>query len=483
MPDRDSPSFTLQLSQNKYLAPSDDRMDAVLTVRVGEAGATAAAGLPETAELLLVDCSSSMDWPPTKIEAARHACRVAVDSLRDGVRFGVVECTGHARLIYPPGPELAVADERTRHEAKTAAAGLIAGGGTAMSTWLELALELFRASPAAIRHAVLLTDGKNESDRTGALDAALGRCRGEFACDARGIGDDWEPRDLQRIASALRGTADAVLEDAELAGDFRRLVQRAMGRTVPDLRLRLTTMPYSRLRFVKQVFPAEVDLTAQCRPQDGRAIELPTGAWGDELREYHLCLDVAPGDLGRNEDRLLGTVALAVGNEDEGTVAVGEAHAVVAYLTDDLALSSVPDEHVARATGQAELGHAVRTGWDAFAGGDRAEAAREWGVAFRLATELGNAEILKRLGRLVDVSDDGEVSVKEGARPRDGFSLVLGSTLSALPPAVVPPRAAEPGTGGAPRQCVHCGHLVRPTANRCGHCGQPPAGDAAEVPS
>ena len=395
MPD---PSFTLQLSQNKYLAPSDDRMDVVLTVRVGEAGVPAAAP-PPTAELLLVDCSSSMDWPPTKIEAARHACRAAIGSLRDGVLFGVVECTSRARLVYPAEPPLAVAGERTRHEAKAAASGLIAGGGTAMSTWLELARELFETTPAAIRHAVLLTDGKNESDHPGALAAALDRCRGRFACDARGIGDDWEPRDLQRIASALRGSADAVLEDAELAGDFRRLVERAMGRTVPDVRLRLTTMPYSRLRFVKQVFPTEVDLTTQCRTA-GSALELPTGAWGDELREYHLCFDVETGELTRYEDRLLGTVALFAGEP------VAEQQAVVGYLTDDLALSSVPDDNVARVTGQAELGRAVRAGWEAFERDDRVGAAREWGTAVRLATELGNTEILKRLGRLLDVRDE-----------------------------------------------------------------------------
>ncbi|QKV74276.1 VWA domain-containing protein [Amycolatopsis sp. Hca4] len=461
MPD---PSFTLQLSQNKYLAPSDDRMDVVLTVRVGDAGVPAA-GPPPTAELLLVDCSSSMDWPPTKIEAARHACRAAIGSLRDGVWFGVVECTGRARLVYPSEPPLAVAGERTRHEAKAAAAELIAGGGTAMSTWLDLALDVFRKTPAAIRHAVLLTDGKNESDRAGALEAALERCRGEFACDARGIGDDWEPRDLQRIASVLRGSADAVLEDAELAGDFRRLVERAMGRTVPDLRLRLTTMPYSRLRFVKQVFPTEVELTAQCHTE-GSAIELPTGAWGDELREYHLCLDVEPGELTRYEDRLLGTVTLVAGEP------VGEQLAVVGYLTEDLALSSVPDDNVARVTGQAELGRAVRAGWDAFERDDRVTAAGEWGTAVRLATELGNAEVLKRLGRLIDVADDGTVAIKDGVRPRDGFSLVLGSTISAYTGAPVP-AAAPPVADGAPRECVHCGHKARPTAKRCGHCGEP----------
>ncbi len=459
------PSFTLQLSQNKYLAPSDDRMDVVLTVRVGEAGVPAA-GPPPTAELLLVDCSSSMDWPPTKIEAARHACRAAVGSLRDGVLFGVVECTSRARLVYPAEPPLAVASERTRHEAKAAASELIAGGGTAMSTWLDLARDVFEKTPAAIRHAVLLTDGKNESDHSGALEAALGRCRGRFACDARGIGDDWEPRDLQRIASVLRGSADAVLEDAELAGDFRRLVERAMGRTVPDVRLRLTTMPYSRLRFVKQVFPTEVELTAQCQPKEGSAIELPTGAWGEELREYHLCLDVETEELTRYEDRLLGTVTLLAGEP------VAERQAVVGYLTDDLALSSVPDDNVARVTGQAELGRAVRAGWDAFQRDDRVAAAGEWGTAVRLATELGNTEILKRLGRLVDVREDGTVAIKDGVRPRDGFSLVLGSTIStytgAAEPAAVPPEAP-----GAPRECVHCGHKARPAAKRCGHCGEP----------
>ncbi|MGW5749119.1 VWA domain-containing protein [Amycolatopsis sp. NPDC003861] len=469
MPD---PSFTLQLSQNKYLAPSDDRMDVVLTVRVGEAGVPAA-GPPATAELLLVDCSSSMDWPPTKIEAARHACRAAVGSLRDGVLFGVVECTGRARLVYPAEPPLAVADERTRHEAKAAASELIAGGGTAMSTWLDLARDLFAKTPAAIRHAVLLTDGKNESDRAGALEAALDRSKGRFACDARGIGDDWEPRDLQRIASVLRGSADAVLEDAELAGDFRRLVERAMGRTVPDVRLRLTTMPYSRLRFVKQVFPTEVELTAQCHPQEGNAIELPTGAWGDELREYHVCLDVETGELTRYEDRLLGTVTLLAGADQ----AVGEQQAVVGYLTDDLALSSVPDDNVARVTGQAELGRAVRAGWDAFEREDRVVAAREWGTAVRLATELGNAEILKRLGRLIDLRDDGTVAIKDGVRPRDGFSLVLGSTISTYTGAAEPV-AVAPEAGGAPRECVHCGHKARPTAKRCGHCGEPFAAGA-----
>ncbi|MET8849219.1 VWA domain-containing protein [Amycolatopsis sp. NPDC004625] len=468
MPDRDRPSLTLQLSQNKYLAPADGRMDVVLTVRVGEAGA-AAPEPPPTAELLLVDCSSSMDWPPTKIEAARHACRAAIGSLRDGVLFGVLECTGRARLVYPAAPPLAVAGERTRQEAKDAVSGLIAGGGTAMSTWLDLARDLFAKTPADIRHAVLLTDGRNQSDRAGALEAALGRCQGEFACDARGIGDDWDPRDLQRIASVLRGTADAVLEDAQLAGDFRRLVERAMGRTVADLRLRVTTMPYSRLRFVKQVFPTEVDLTAQCRGEGG-VLELPTGAWGEELREYHLCLGVEAGELTRYEDMLLGTVALFEGAEGPA----GPPQAVVGYLTDDLALSSVPDDHVARVTGQAELGRAVRAGWDAFERDDRAEAAREWGTAVRLATELGNEEILKRLGRLVDVRDDGGVVVKERVRPRDGFSLVLGSTISTYSGVDEPAAVAVPAeVDGAPRQCVHCGHKVRPSAKQCGHCGRP----------
>ena len=56
----------------------------------------------------------------------------------------------------------------------------------------------------------------------------------------------------------------------------------------------------------------------------------------------------------------------------------------------------------------------------------------------------------------------------------DGFSLVLGSTISTYTGAAEPAAVAVPAeAAGAPRECVHCGHKARPAAKRCGHCGEP----------
>ncbi|WP_235926455.1 vWA domain-containing protein [Actinokineospora pegani] len=472
MRDHPSLSFAVQVNQNKYLAPTDQGMHVVVTVRASRAGAPAACAPPRVAEVLLVDCSSSMDWPPTKIDAARHACRVAIDTLRDGALFGVVEGTGAAKLVYPAGPGLAVADARTRREAKAAVSGMIASGGTAMSTWLDLARELFERSPAPVRHAVLLTDGNNQSEAPGALDDALDRCRDRFACDARGIGADWEPMQLRRIASALGGRADAVVADDLLADDFRQLVEQAMGRTAPEVRLRLRLMPRTGLRFVKQVFPALVDLTGRCRDA-GEAIEVPIGDWGQDQREYHLCLDVDTAALTRGRDRLLGVVALVVADE-HGT---GAERAVVGHLTDDLELSSVLDNNVAQVTDQAELARAVDGGWVAVNRGDLVEAAREWGAAHRLAIALGHTELRDRLEKLIEARPGGQVVIKDEVDPRYRHSAILPPTISSHVNVNPLPRSPLVQEAGAPRTCGGCGRAARPTAKCCGHCGTAFTGD------
>ncbi|WP_020666930.1 VWA domain-containing protein [Amycolatopsis nigrescens] len=457
------PEFRLELSQNKYLSTSDKVMDAVLTV-TGTGGGVAA----EAAEVLLVDCSSSMDWPPTKIDAARRATRAAIDTLRDGVFFGVVQGTLHATMVYPDGPRLVPAGPETRAAAKAAVAGLIASGQTAIGRWLALAGQLLDRHPDAVRHAVLLTDGRNEFESEADLAAVLASCAGRFVCDARGIGDDWDVGELERIAVALQGSADAVVDEAELAADFRKMIGNAMRKVVPELRLRITTMPFTELRFVKQVHPSVVDLTERCVQTGPRTYELTTGPWAAEDREYHLCLEVRLPGRPMGEDFQLGKVELATGDrwDEAGPVPV------VGHVTEDVVLFSRPDPRVERHTVQQDLGHAVRAGWDAFEQQDRAAAAAEWGTAVRLATGLGNEEILRRLRRLVDVEDAaaGRVRLRDDLRRRDLFSAVLGSNLSGFGSGqdkVVPELAV-----GAECVCVVCAWVSPPGSMVCVSCGE-----------
>jgi hypothetical protein len=56
------------------------------------------------------------------------------------------------------------ADDRTRAEARRAAAGPQIRGGIAIGRWLRLAHEIFGSCPAVLRHAVLLTDGQNAGE-------------------------------------------------------------------------------------------------------------------------------------------------------------------------------------------------------------------------------------------------------------------------------------------------------------------------------
>lgn len=452
----DGPEFELELGQNKYLSPSDKTMHVILTVRALGAHQPA-----EAAEVLLVDCSASMDWPPTKIAAARQATAVAIDALRDGVHFGVVRGTGRAELVYP-AHGLVRATPETRAEAKAKTRELIAGGGTAMSTWLDLAASLFEPHAAAVRHAILLTDGKNESEPPEKLGRALEECAGWFDCDARGIGDDWQPAELERICGALHGQADAVLADAELAADFRRLIEAAMGRVIPDLRLRIRTMPFTSLRFAKQVYPSKVDMTAQVRPAGERTVELPTGGWAVEHREYHLCFDVDTAALVPGEDIQLGRV------EPVGSPV---SCLVLGHLTEDLALSSRVPEQLSRHTEQAELRAIIQDGWRSYDSHATAEAVERWGEALRLAVSLGDDNLVVRLRRLIEEDADG-FRLKDGLRLRDVKSAVLGSAMS-QDSAV---RRGETGPGettGKDVLCRGCSRLLPATAKVCGSCGTP----------
>ncbi|KAA2253895.1 VWA domain-containing protein [Solihabitans fulvus] len=467
---RDAPEFTLEVSQSPYLSTSDSAVHAVVSV--------AALGLPageaEAAEVILVDCSGSMDQPPTKLAAARQATAAAIDLLRDGVLFAVVEGTHDARMVYPATARLAVADPDTRAEARAAAGRLVSGGGTAIGSWLRKANELFAPHPAAIRHALLLTDGRNEHETREEFERVLAACEGRFACDARGIGDGWEPRELRRIVSVLRGTADSARRDADLVEDFRTVLRAALGRSVPDVRIRVRTLPGTRILFLKQVFPVQSDLTDLGVDLGDRTWEFGTGAWGPEQRDFQVCLAVDPAGSPTHEDLQIARVQLAVvpaGGQADAVL--GRPEPLLVHWTEDLKLVTQVDAKVAHYTGQTELAEAMLAGYDAFAAGDHDGARARWGEAVRLATESGNDDSLRRLRRLVHIVDGaaGLVRVRENLEARDLLSVAVGSGHSTRirPSDLLAPDPVA--VTGADRTCQHCGRVSPPTARRCVLCG------------
>ncbi|WP_415950418.1 vWA domain-containing protein [Streptomyces sp. KLOTTS4A1] len=424
------PQFSVDVYQNEYLPEGGREVNAIVTVTStggGTVGGTAvrayaAGSAPDAAVALMVDCSGSMDYPPTKMRNARDATAAAVDTLRDGVHFAIIGGTHVAKEVYPGGGQLAVADDRTREQAKQALRKLSAGGGTAIGTWLKLADRLLASADVSIRHGILLTDGRNEHEKPEDLKAALDACAGRYTCDARGVGTDWEVKEVTGIASALLGTADIVADPSGLSADFTQMMESAMGKEVADVSLRLWTPMGSEITFVKQVAPTVEELTDRRTEAGPRAGDYPTGSWGDESRDYHVCVRVPQAEIG--QEMLAARVSLVVPQSD-GSVETLSQGLVRAVWTDDMAASTSINPQVAHYTGQAELAQAIQQGLEARKAGDFDGATAKLGRAVQLAAASGNEGTAKLLAKVVDVEDAATGTVRLKAKVEDADEMTL----------------------------------------------------------
>ena len=418
--------FQVEIYQNEYLPAGGREVNAVATVTSsGTAVPVAGDGAGPAAEVIIVDCSGSMDYPREKMEAAKQATAAAIGTLRDGVAFAVVAGTDTARMVYPPTPQLVPAGPVTKAEATAAVNWLDPRGGTAIGRWLTLAHQLF-GDRTGLKHTILLTDGRNEHEAPAELDRALQQCEGAFVCDCRGVGTDWVVAELRKIAEALLGTVDIVANPADLAADFRAMATAAMGKSVADVALRLWTPRGATIKFVKQVAPDMLDLTGKrvdAGPQTG---DYPTGAWGSESRDYHVCVTVEPGKLG---DVMLASRASLVRTTGDTTEVLGQG-LIRAIWTDDVARSTRISPEVAHYTGQAELATAIQEGLAARRDGDLDTATSRLGRAVKLANESGNTETAALLAGVVDVVDarTGTVRLKSKISAEDAMTLDTRST-------------------------------------------------------
>jgi hypothetical protein len=427
------PQFTVDVYQNEFLPDGGREVNAVVTVTSTGGGTTGghplpgpgpagSAAAPDAAVVIMVDCSGSMEYPPTKMRNARDATAVAIDAIRDGVSFAVVAGTHVAREVYPANGGLAVADPGTRAQAKQALRRLSAGGGTAIGTWLRLADKLLSSGDAPIRHGILLTDGRNEHEKPEELQSALDSCAGRFTCDARGVGTDWEVKELTGIASAMLGSVDIVADPAGLAADFQSMMEKTMGKEVADVQLRLWTPLGSEIAFVKQVAPTVEDITARRVEAGPRAGDYPTGSWGDESRDYHVCVRVPSAQIG--QEMLAARVSLVLPQPD-GTAQVLGQGLVRAVWTDDMAMSTRINAQVAHYTGQAELAQVIQQGLEARKAGDMDGATAKLGRAVQLASASGNEDTAKLLAKVVDVVDAASGTVRLKARVAEADEMTL----------------------------------------------------------
>ncbi|MFI2617948.1 VWA domain-containing protein [Streptomyces sp. NPDC018584] len=447
------------------------RMYAVLTVTVRRPGAAppAASGAtegdpaagghrPRLAEVLLIDHSSSMVIPPSRLAAARAAAVSALAKIPDGALFALVAGGDKATMIYPRKTGLAVAHAESRAAAEAALYDCTPGGGTAMGTWLERARLLFRELPATgsadyVRHALLLTDGKNEPgyEAPEELRARVERCARAFDCDVVGIGDAWETEELLLIAGALGGRTRAVEDLTRLPGELAALTGRAAERDVTGLRLRLYHRAGVRPLSFEQVHPtrtaltpSHVDLTGVSTGAGGPVQEYELGPCGEETRAYLLCV-AAPYDPAQLGKELLLTEAEIDAADDARDVELPAPQPVLMRWTDDADLYSRLDPQVAHYQHEEELHRTFEQACAELKRGARDSAEALLGTAWRLAGETGDTAMRDHLRRLIRVDDAERGTVRlldhiarfdvEAARIQSSMTVLPGGRLPGARPA------------------------------------------------
>ncbi|MFC7505093.1 VWA domain-containing protein [Nocardioides sp. GCM10030258] len=415
--------FTAAVYQNEFLADGGTDVNAIVTVTCKGAGTAGQSGSGAAGEIIIVDTSGSMG--PATMAAAKDAAQAAVAEIVDGTWFAVIAGADRAMLAYPQvasGPGMIRMDERARADASAAIARFVGSGGTAISTWLDLAGQLFNSVPEVTqRHVLLLTDGENR-ERPGRLDEAINRATGYFQADCRGAGTDWQVAEIRRISQALLGTVDIIPRPDQMKAQFQEIMRAAMSRGVADASLRVWTPQGSQVLFVRQVSPTVEDLTNRRTPVNPLTGDYPTGAWADESRDYHVAVRVPAKAIG--QEQLAARVQLALG-DDVVTQAL-----VKATWSNNSELTTRIDQQVAHYTGQAELADMIQEGLAAKAAGDEATATTKLGRAVQLAAETGNDEATSKLKKVVDVDNEkeGTVRLKRSVEKADEMALDTAST-------------------------------------------------------
>jgi hypothetical protein len=415
--------FSAAVYQNEFLPDGGTDVHAIVTVNCIGAGAAGQSGSGDAGEIVIVDTSGSMG--ADGIRAAQFAAQAALDQIHDGVWFAVISGNDRAALAFPPSPEpvMVKMDQFTRQAAKDAVARFYADGGTAMGTWLRLAARVFATVPSlSQKHAILLTDGENQHETPEQLTATIQAVTGQFQCDCRGVGVAWQVDEVRRIATALLGSVDIIPAPELMAAEFAKLIQQSMSKGVSGADMRVWAPQGAQVLFVRQVAPTVDDLTARRKEVNALTAAYPTGAWGNESRDYHVAVRLAAKAVG--QEQLAARVQLAIGDQ---VVAQG---LVKALWSADEALTTRISPEVAHYTGQTELADAIQEGLAAKAVGDTATATTKLGRAVQLAAQTGNEEATSRLRKVVEIDDQdtGTVRLKRSVEKADEMALDTAST-------------------------------------------------------
>ncbi|WP_326591329.1 hypothetical protein [Streptomyces brevispora] len=443
----------------------DARIEAHLRVEATPVGPVDEVPAAELAVVIALDVAAE------RREAAAAALATALRALPDGLSFTVLggaDENGAPTGCYPLRGGWASADTAQKRRAAFSTGRIAAAAGdrppTGYPVWLATARALFGERPLPVRHLLLITDGssQDESDETdlddSALQSELRRCAGRFTADVLALGSDWDPAPLLAVVERLHG--DPVDAPDRFGPAVTEAVRRIRRVRSPELPVSVTVRPVVRGVTLTENAPRGQVLEPVSRQEEPRRFDFPTRPWESGARDYLLTLHV-----DASTDPLGVLLQLA-------TVSVGDSTAalLVRWLPPGVAVGA----------GTADGGRGTRTmnvaermraalacGYDALDPMSRGEAERQFGLAVRLADEIGATWVLDLVREVAEILDGPQGVVRVGPTV-DHATVRLGRLHIGADH-----RLELPGRAPAePVRCPDCRHPAGPSARYCIVCGR-----------
>lgn len=358
---------------------------------------------------LVVDRSTSMKGP--RLQYLKSAVHNIIDACDEEDILSVVTFSDNAEVL------ISAQHPRDPREMKSLVSTIRADGATAIYSGLRAGLKQVEhnRNTRYVNHIILITDGRTYGDEEDCLRLGSEAHEEGIAISAMGIGDDWNDRFLDALASRTGGDS-AYISSPEAVTTFLERRVRSLATAYAE-RMRLLVAPSAdvKLESVMRVSPNPMVLDTSSQP-------IPLGT-----------ID------GMNASRLMLQFHLETGNAPSGEFFVGRvdvsgevlgsryhSERLVQDLTVEIAEDASeqePPPELLDALSRLSLYRLQNRAQDALAEGDVVEATRRLEyLATRLfengAEELGKAALheARRVAHTKKLSDQGAKELKYGTR-------------------------------------------------------------------
>ncbi|MBN1313197.1 MAG: VWA domain-containing protein [Anaerolineae bacterium] len=209
---------------------------------------------------LVIDRSKSMAG--VRMRQVKNAAHRIIDQCKPADIISMVTFSDDAEVIVPAQR---LTDPRS---AKTMVSTIRADGATAILAGLRQGLaqiERFRASEY-VNHLILITDGRTYGDETECIELAANAREHGIGISGMGIGEDWNDRFLDSLASQTGGSS-AYINNVDAVAQFLHERIRSLATAYAE-RSRLIATPAAdvRLNTITRLAPDAMALPIETQP-------------------------------------------------------------------------------------------------------------------------------------------------------------------------------------------------------------------------